>query len=53
MFGNALVGFRSDTTILLQWESSFTGILLESFWHTKCQNVKLAIFCGVPSGALT
>src|SRR5437868_12768017 len=31
MFGNALVGFRSDTTILLQWESSFTGILTGKF----------------------
>src|SRR3569832_2356033 len=31
MFGNALVGFRSDTTILLQWESSFTGIMIEKF----------------------
>src|SRR3569832_724428 len=31
MFGNALVGFRSDTTNLLQWESSFTGILTGKF----------------------
>src|SRR5438309_11527971 len=31
MFGNTLVGFRSDTTILLQWESSFTGILTGKF----------------------
>src|SRR6478736_3925557 len=31
MFGNALVGFRSDTTILLQWESSFTGIFTGKF----------------------
>src|SRR3954452_13048872 len=49
MFGNALVGFRSDTTILLQWESSFTGRLQESFWHTTCQNVKLAIFAAFQS----
>jgi hypothetical protein len=31
MFGNTLVGFRSDTTILLQWESSFTGRLTGKF----------------------
>src|SRR4051812_27419993 len=31
MFGNALVGFRSDTTNLLQWESSFTGLLTGKF----------------------
>ncbi|QPF89496.1 hypothetical protein [Bradyrhizobium commune] len=40
MFGNALVGFRSDTTILLQWESSFTGIFAGKFlaYHMpECQ----------------
>src|SRR4029079_19788494 len=40
MFGNALVGFRSDTTNLLQWESSFTGILTGKFlaYHMpECQ----------------
>src|SRR5581483_1213885 len=40
MFGNALVGFRSDTTILLQWESSFTGIFTGKFlaYHMpECQ----------------
>src|SRR5262245_61469395 len=40
MFGNALVGFRSDTTILLQWESSFTAILTGKFlaYHMpECQ----------------
>src|SRR3954452_4454769 len=40
MFGNALVGFRSDTTNLLQWESSFTGLLTGKFlaYHMpECQ----------------
>src|SRR5215831_11529499 len=40
MFGNALVGFRSDTTNLLQWESSFTGLLARKFlaYHMpECQ----------------
>src|SRR4029078_10389153 len=40
MFGNALVGFRSDTTNLLQWESSVTGLLTGKFlaYHMpECQ----------------
>src|SRR3569833_3084819 len=40
MFGNALDGIRSDTTNLLQWESSYTGILTGKFlaYHMpECQ----------------
>src|SRR3954452_25385495 len=44
MFGNALVGFRSDTTNLLQWESSFTGILTGKFLAYQIPECQAAYF---------
>jgi hypothetical protein len=44
MFGNTLVGFRSDTTILLQWESSFTGILTGKFLAYQIPECQAAYF---------
>jgi hypothetical protein len=44
MFGNALVGFRSDTTILLQWESSFTGIFTGKFLAYQMPECQAAYF---------
>src|SRR3954447_26552662 len=44
MFGNALVGFRSDTTNLLQWESSFTGLLTGKFLAYQIPECQAAYF---------
>src|SRR3954454_17814277 len=44
MFGNALFDFRSDTTILLQWESSFTGILTGKFLAYQIPECQAAYF---------
>src|SRR3954463_15765238 len=44
MFGNALVGFRSDTTNLLQWESFFTGLLTGKFLAYQIPECQAAYF---------
>jgi hypothetical protein len=55
MFGNALVGFRSDTTILLQWESSFTGIFTGKFLAYHMPECQAGFFsrCSSGCGGLT
>jgi hypothetical protein len=55
MFGNALVGFRSDTTNLLQWESSFTGILTGKFLAYQMPECQAAYFLqhSNPTSSLT
>src|SRR3954453_677279 len=55
IFGNALVGFRSDTTNLLQWESSFTGILTGKFLAYQMPECQAAYFLqhSNPSSSLT